>query len=117
MRGKITIARAQKVFNLFIRNRDQDKGCISCGDEVTQAGHYFNAGHYTALRFNEMNVHGQCTRCNCFLHGNLIAYRQGLINRYKEKNVLLLESAARHSVKKWSKTELQWIIENYKLKS
>lgn len=115
MRGKITIARAQKVFNAWIRQRDQDKGCISCNAKITEAGHYLSAGHHSALRFNETNTNGQCYRCNRLLHSNAIYYRQGLINRYGEQKVLLLESSARHAVKKWSKIELQWIIENYKL--
>lgn len=108
--------KAQDVFNAWIRNRDKNLGCISCGAEIYHAGHYFNAGHFSSLRFNEVNVNGQCLRCNNFLHGNLIRYRQGLISKYGESEVLLLESASRHSVKKWSRFELDFIIQNYKLK-
>lgn len=107
------IAKAQKEFNTFIRRRDQDKGCISCGARVTEAGHYLSAGHNTSMRFSEINTNGQCTRCNCFLHGNLIDYRQGLIKRYGEQKVLLLESQARQ-VKRWSRGELQIIYQTYK---
>ncbi len=109
--------KAQTVFNAFIRKRDQNKGCISCGAPVSEAGHYLSAGHYSALRFNEMNTNGQCTRCNCFLSGNLIHYRQGLVKRYGEAKVLMLEnSVAIRSVKKWSRFELEAIIEMYKSK-
>ena len=84
-------ARAQEVFNRYIRNRDKDKGCISCPTgQVEHAGHYRSAGHYGGLRFNEMNVNGQCCHCNTFLHGNLINYRNGLVRRYGEQRVLLL---------------------------
>lgn len=108
--------RAQVIFNRWIRERDKDKGCISCGAEVTEAGHYLSAGHYSALRFNEMNVNGQCTRCNCFLSGNLIKYRQGLVKRYGEEKVLMLEnSVAIRTVKKWTRYELDAIKTNYKL--
>lgn len=107
--------KAQLVFNAWIRNRDKDKGCISCGASVTEAGHYLSAGHYSALRFNEMNTNGQCTRCNCFLSGNLIKYRQGLVKRYGELKVLQLEnSVAVRSVKKYSRFELESIIQEYK---
>lgn len=108
--------KAQDTFNAWIRNRDKDKGCISCGGPVQQAGHYFSAGHYSALRFNEMNVGGQCIKCNCFLHGNLINYRQGLVKRYGEKEVIELENSAalRKSVK-WDRTLLELIINTYKL--
>lgn len=107
--------KAQDAFNKWIRNRDKDKGCISCGKEVTEAGHYFSAGHYSALRFNEINDNGQCTRCNCFLHGNLINYRKGLVKRYGEKKVIELEnSVAIRTVKKWTRFELELIIKMYK---
>ena len=107
--------KAQVIFNTFIRKRDKDLGCISCGRPVTEAGHYLNAGHFSALRFSEMNVNGQCTRCNCFLHGNLIEYRKGLIKKYGESNVKLLEnSVAIRTVKKFSRFELENIIRIYK---
>jgi len=108
--------KAQTVFNKWIRNRDQNNGCISCGAQITEAGHYLSAGHYSALRFNEMNTNGQCVRCNRFLSGNLIHYRQGLVKKYGENNVLMLEnSVAVRSVKKYSRLELEFIITNYKV--
>lgn len=110
------LAKCQTVFNAYIRARDKDKGCISCGGQVQEAGHYFSQGHHSALRFNEMNTAGQCTRCNCFLHGNLIHYRAGLVKRYGESKVLMLESTARNNVKKWSRFELEALIKLYKEK-
>ena len=108
------LAKAQKVFNAFIRERDKDKGCVSCGGSVEHAGHYFSAGHYSALRFNEMNVNGQCLRCNNFLHGNLIKYRQGLIKRYGTTAVNNLETYADlRKATKWSRIELEIIIKIY----
>ena len=57
-----------KLFHKFIRERDKDKPCISCGQYTTlQAGHFYSGGHYSALRFDEDNVHGQCLRCNTLL--------------------------------------------------
>jgi len=109
------IKKAQDIFNAWIRNRDKDFVCISCGSGIDHAGHYFSAGHYSSLRFNEINVNGQCLRCNNYLHGNLIRYRQGLISKYGEQEVLLLESASRNAVKKWSRLELEIIIKMYKL--
>lgn len=112
------LERAQIVFNRWIRERDKNKGCISCGAPVTEAGHYFSQGHHSALRYNEINVNGQCTRCNCFLHGNLINYRKGLVNRYGLEKVLMLENSADlRRVKKWSRFELELIIKEYKIQS
>lgn len=107
------LKKAQDTFNAYIRLRDNDKGCISCIGPVEQAGHYFSAGHHSLLRFNEVNTNGQCIRCNCYLHGNLIHYRAGLIKIYGEPRVLHLESVARRTAKKWSRAELEAIIQHY----
>jgi hypothetical protein len=107
------LKKAQDVFNRWIRERDKDLPCICCGSyNASEAGHYRSQGHYGSLRFNEMNVNLCCTRCNCFLHGNLIEYRKGLIKKYGEERVLMLENVK--SYKKWSRFELEAIIEMYK---
>jgi hypothetical protein len=108
------LKKTQDVFNKFIRTRDKDKGCISCGAQVTEAGHYYSQGHHSSLRYNEVNTNGQCTRCNRFLHGNLINYRHGLVKRYGEDKIHLLDSAARRK-KKWDRYELEAIINEYKI--
>ena len=107
------LAKAQVVFNAWIRRRDKNLNCISCPAQVTEAGHYYSQGHHSALRFNEINTNGQCTRCNRFLHGHLIAYRQGLLKRYGQRELDLLDSSARNRVKKWSRVELETIIKEY----
>lgn len=108
--------KAQDVFNAWVRKRDKNKGCISCGSaKVEHAGHYFHAGHYSALRFSEMNCNGQCVQCNYHKHGNQIGYRRGLVERYGEGNVKLLENSVTiRTVKKWSRFELETIIKMYK---
>lgn len=111
------VAKTQKVFNQFIRLRDQDKGCISCkSHKVDHASHYYSAGKYTALRFNESNVHGACISCNYFKHGNLIPYRVNLEKRLGKKTLELLDGVANRSTKKWSIIELQLIEKEYKQK-
>lgn len=107
--------KAQEVFNKWIRNRDKYERCISCGGPVEQAGHYFSSGHFSALTFDEMNVNGQDIRCNMFLNGNLIFYRQGLIRKYGEDAVRELEQKAEVRTYKWSRTELEEIIKKYKI--
>jgi hypothetical protein len=49
-----------------------------------------------------------------YLSGNLIKYRKGLVKRYGEEFVLRLESEAEQRTKKWSRDELEIIIETYK---
>lgn len=86
----------QKIFNTWIRSRDQGKSCISCKTILTKelkydAGHFFPCGSYPNLRFEPFNVHGQCVHCNRDKHGNLHEYRNGLIARYGIQEVERLE--------------------------
>lgn len=111
------VAKTQKVFNAFIRKRDEGKGCISCKSlKIEHASHFYPAGKFTALRFNEDNVHGSCMRCNYFMHGNLNSYRLNLVHRIGKDRLELLDGLANRSVHKWNILELQTIEEEYKLK-
>lgn len=74
----------QKVFNEYIRLRDKDKPCISCGkplEGVYHSGHFHSVGRCPELRFNEDNAHGQCVQCNTHLSGNLANYSNNLPKR------------------------------------
>lgn len=116
--GKLT-QKLQRIFNEFIRLRDKGEGCISCGSfNELQAGHYFSAGHYSWLRFDEINVNHQCKRCNYFLSGNQAQYRIGLLKKYGQKTVEQLEVKAQiRKVSRWSRFELEALIDFYKNKS
>lgn len=74
------------IFNKFIRLRDKDMPCISCdapaGTYTLTAGHFYPAGTYKNLRFNENNVNSQCWwNCNKNKSGNLLEYRPRLIKK------------------------------------
>jgi len=74
----------EALFNKFIRLRDAGKPCISCGTSLSgkfDAGHYYPAGSYKNIRFDEMNVHGQCVHCNQHKHGNITEYTLRLPER------------------------------------
>jgi len=109
------LEKTQKVVNAYIRKRDEGLPCISCGSyNGNQAGHYFTVKGYSALRFNEWNIHLQCAGCNMFKHGNQAMYRIGLVERIGEKAVKELEfEAVNNRVKKWTRTELLDLIEKY----
>lgn len=77
------------------------------------AGHYVPVKNGSALRFDEYNVNGECKGCNGFDQFHLIGYRRNLIDKIGEGMVLQLESQARLK-KKWSRQELEEIIEKYK---
>ena len=105
-----------KVFNKFIRLRDKDKGCISCGGPVQQAGHYWSTSQcpQPAMRFCEKNVHGQCINCNHFLEGNRQGYMKGLIKRYGENILEALDVKRSIRQNPWSLWEYESMIGIYK---
>ena len=108
------LKKAQDVFNAWIRRRDEDRPCISCGKPGNQAGHYFPVKGFSGLRYHENNVHLQCAYCNCYQHGNQAMYRIGLVHRIGENKVKELEQLALDDrVKKWSREELNEIIRRY----
>lgn len=106
----------QTIFNTYIRLRDANLSCVSCGTANCEE---FHAGHYIAstfqyLRFNEFNVWKQCSRCNTYLRGNTVPYRIELIKRIGLQEVEKLESS-RHKTEKFSIPELIAKIVHYKM--
>ncbi len=111
-------------FNAFIRQRDSKDGffvCISCNHTkpISQlnAGHFYSAGQFPEVRFNEDNVHGQCIRCNMYLHGNLDNYRKGLERKLGNTRTIKLDDMvgiAKVTGFKWDRFSLIDIIEKYK---
>lgn len=81
---------AIKYFNRYILLRDRDKSCVSCGNTNTlikyDAGHYVPAGRCTALRFDERNVHKQCSQyCNVHRSGNMAPYAKAIVAMYGQE--------------------------------
>lgn len=110
--------KAIQVFNAYIRARDKGKPCISCnykdGARQIHAGHYRPAGNVARLRFDERNVHAQCSICNNHLSGNLVNYRKELINRIGLDQVEELE--ATNEPKQYTIDDYAEIIRTYKAK-
>ena len=94
---------AQSAVNKYIRMRDENKECISCGTPLIseKLGGGFDAGHYRSrgaaphLRFYTLNIFGQCKRCNRYLGGNYHEYRIGLIERLGIEKVEAIEADQR----------------------
>ena len=85
-------AKLDKVFSLYIRQRDSldSNGtlffkCISCGKikpfEQADCGHYYGRANM-ALRFDEKNCNSQCRKCNRFSEGNRQGYAIGLQEKF-----------------------------------
>ncbi len=81
--------KAQIEVNKYVRLRDLNKPCISCftNNAKWDAGHFKSAGGHQQLRFNTLNIHKQCMRCNQLLSGNLVEYEKELINRIGKDKV------------------------------
>ena len=112
------IKETQKVFNTFIRKRDEGLPCISCDNnnmKKINASHYYNANNHWSVRFDEDNVHSACEYCNTYLSGNLIPYRKNLINKIGIERFNELESRA-NDTKKFTREELIEIKQFYKQK-
>lgn len=108
---------AQKWFNGYIRQRDNHLPCISCGRHHNgqyHAGHYLSVGACPELRFDECNVHKQCSTCNNYRSGNISRYRVRLIKKIGIDKVEWLEGP--HEPRKRTIEELKEIIATYKRK-
>ena len=98
---------AQEAFNAFIRERDHNEPCISCGRYHTgqyHAGHYRTVGSHPELRFDERNCHKQCAPCNNHKSGNIVEYRINLVRKLGADSVEWLEGP--HEAKHYAVEEL-----------
>lgn len=118
---KLTICEdvARKVFQKWVRLRDELEPCISCNRTYTNqwdGGHYYKAETHSGLIFNEINVNKQCSECNGDnMHGNLIEYRKGLIKKYGEGKVQELDELSNSKRQyKFTREELSEIAIKYK---
>jgi len=112
---------AQTAFNAFVRARDADKPCISCGkppstqSNSTDCGHFRSVGSAPHMRFVEDNAAGQCKHCNQYLAGHILAYRKGLIERIGLARVEQIECD--QTVRKYTREGLQEIAKHYNAES
>jgi len=94
---------ADKAFQLWVRLRDHEEPCISCGRyewEIPHegrvggkwdGGHYKGKGAFTELRYHEDNCRKQCKSCNRDKSGNPVPYRVRLIEKIGIDRVEFLE--------------------------
>ena len=108
---------AQFAFNAYIRSRDSGQPCISCGKLTgckMNAGHYLSRGARPELRYEPLNCHLQCEKCNSWLSGNVVAYRINLIKKIGIDKVEWLEGP--HAPKKYTIDDLKAIKAEYTAK-
>lgn len=116
---------AQAAVNEFVRLRDAHQPCISCDslpndhDLITgsrwDAGHYRSVGACPELRFEPLNIHRQCVKCNRNLSGNAVEYRTRLVLRIGAERVAWLEGP--HQPRKYTVEEIKTIKAEYRAKT
>jgi len=111
-----------RVFSEYIRlSAADDNGvvrCVTCGNyhhwKEVHCGHFIPRAR-KATRFDEMNCHPQCVRCNVYRHGEPDIYRQKLIQMYGTLGVEGLENLARMGGS-YDAYSLQILLDSYKEK-
>ncbi|CAI8831641.1 NinG protein [Pseudomonas sp. IT-P2] len=116
---------AQAAVNEYVRLRDAHLPCISCDsmpndcDLMTgsrwDAGHYRSVGACPELRFEPLNIHRQCVKCNRNLSGNAVEYRIRLVLRLGAETVAWLEGP--HEPRKYTVEEIKTIKAEYRAKT
>lgn len=114
-------AKLDKVFSLYIRLRDSKPygykyfKCISCGKilpfEKADAGHYLSRRH-NSTRFDENNVHAECSYDNRFNAEHLDGFRDNLIKKIGQQKFDLLRAKA-NTTKSYSEYEYKALIKYY----
>ena len=107
------VKEVQVIVNRYVRERDLKAGygCISCGAQSSprwDAGHFRSVGSAPHLRFDaDRNIHLQCAKCNTYLAGHLLAYRDELPKRIgiPAFDSLMADQRPRH----YTKEDLQGI--------
>ena len=106
----------------YIKERDKGKPCVSCGgawSKYHQAGHWKKAELYSTLKFNELNIHNQCKKCNLFEDGNVQKYSDRIhlrITREEKEELEHLAELEKKGVHKWDREELKAIRKYYQTK-
>ena len=115
-------ARCWKVFSEYIRRREADEGgtayCFTCGQpkfwKELHAGHFIG-GRTNSVLFNEEIVKPQCLMCNVFLGGNYGPYTLKMLDLHGREKVEEF-MALKHQTKKYTKSDLEDLIQTYKQK-
>jgi hypothetical protein len=105
----------QQAVNEFIRWRDKDLPCVSCGRRHAgqyHAGHYRTTAAHPELRYEPLNIHKQCAPCNNHKSGDIVNYRIELVRRIGAEQVEWLEGP--HEAKRYTVEDLKEIKARYR---
>lgn len=107
------------IFSIYVRLRDSDKQgigkCFTCGRIIHwtkgDCGHGIPRQH-KATKFNEMNNHLQCKKCNGFEGGKREDYKTEMNKRYGPQTWEKMKIASRQTVH-WGAFIIQNNIDYY----
>jgi len=119
MTRKKLIARLDKVFSQWIRQKDADhRGyveCWTCGKVLhwsrVDAGHFQSRAKFST-RWDEMNVKPQCKSCNGFRSGEQYIFARKLDAVYGEGTAEEIERIS-NQTRKYSVEELEALVDVY----
>lgn len=113
---KLSKAKADKYFSLFIRERDKNKPCITCNKFTSEkdCGHFLSR-RFESVRFDEKNAHGQCLKCNRFEYGNQFEHGVKVDSIYGKGTAENLLQKSKMFCKR-SKFDYEMIAEEFKSK-
>lgn len=130
MKNKLPItklkAKAWNLFSKYIRYRDcyittntyVYGVCYTCEKEYPfnklQAGHFVDSRTKPVL-FNPDIVKAQCMQCNVYKKGNKDFYTPKMIAEYGQDKVLEFLELRHNKDKKWSREELEEVIDKYQV--
>ena len=113
------VNKLDRVFSRFVRLRDADNdghiSCVTCGSKHhwkdCHAGHFVKRQHM-AVRWDERNVNAQCCRCNLYMGGCQDEYAYHIANTMGQGTLAELLDKKRET-KKWTRPELEELIQKY----
>jgi len=105
-----------RVFSLWVRRRDGDaKGmgrCYTCNRYALLEASHFIPRQHAVVRFDERNVHGACSWCNRWQHGNQAEYYVALVKQYGQETVDEL-MRLKHTTVKFTRADYEQMLEKY----
>ncbi|GHU58841.1 hypothetical protein FACS189444_3180 [Spirochaetia bacterium] len=114
------MAKADKAFSEFIRLRDTPGQCPTCGAfisfENSDNCHYIGRANLTT-RYDELNCHAGCRKCNRFRSGEIVRYRVWLVERFGEGRIADMERLSLLSGSKMTAFDFELIAQKYKAKA
>jgi hypothetical protein len=112
------VRKLDSVLSKYIRQRNAVDGyvkCVTCGTRKhwteVDAGHFCSRRHYST-RFNPMNIHEQCKKCNNFGAGENFLMGKYIDKTYGEGTADELITMSRQ-IKKFTDQDLKDLIEHY----